>query len=222
MALYILYRIGYLLVMLLPLKFSYGLACLGADICYAAHHKDREAIIKNLETILGLKDDRRAYERMARELYRNFAKYLVDFFRFSRLDEEYLKKFVKIEGAQNIDAALAKGKGVIAMSAHIGNWELGGSVIAMLGYPISAVVLTHRNKKIDEFFRRQRLIGKLMPIEIGAAIKECYRVLKPKGVMLIYSPCKYVKKQYLYPHQSLLARINPKGNRGCRFKSFAC
>lgn len=183
MALYILYRLGYFLVTFLPLKISYGIASLGAYFCYATHHKDREAIIKNLETILDGKYDRRVYGRMARDLYINFAKYLVDFFRSSRLDEEYLKKFVKVEGTQNIDAALAKGKGVIAVSAHIGNWELGGSVIALLGYPISAVVLPHRNKKIDEFFRKQRLVGKLIPIEIGAAIKECYRVLRSNKIL---------------------------------------
>ena len=183
MALYILYRVGYFLVISLPLRFSYGLATYAADICYIAHPKDRKAIIKNLETILGGKNDRRALKRMTRELYRNFAKYLVDFFRSSKIDEEYVKKFVKIEGAHNIDKAMSKGKGVIAMSAHIGNWELGGSVIAMIGYPISAVVLPHRNKKIGDFFKNQRLIGKLIPIEIGAAVKECYRVLKSNKIL---------------------------------------
>ena len=174
---------GYFLVMSLPLKFSYGLACFFADVCYATYRKDREAIIKNLETIAGPKNDRRTYKSMARELYRNFAKYLVDFFRFSKIDEEYVKKFVKVEGTHNIDSAMARGKGVVAMSAHIGNWELGGSVIALIGYPMSAVVLPHRNKKIDDFFRKQRLIGKFIPIEIGAAIKECYRVLRSNNIL---------------------------------------
>lgn len=197
MFLYILYRIGYFLVMLLPLKLSYALACLAADICYTVNHKDREAIIKNFETILGGQNDRHALERMARELYRNFAKYLVDFFRFSRIDKEYIDKFVKVEGAHNIDTALAKGKGVIAMSAHIGNWELGGSVISMIGYPISAVVLPHRNKKIDDFFRGQRLIGNFMPIEIGAAIKECYRVLKSNKILGLLGDRDFTKNGLL-------------------------
>ena len=183
MALYILYRAGYLLANYLPLKFSYGVACFFADICYFTHHRDREAIIKNLGTIVGPTADSRALPGMARELYRNFAKYLVDFFRFSRIDEEYVKKFVKVEGVHNIDAALAKGKGVVAMSAHIGNWELGGSVISLIGYPMSAVVLSHRNKRIDDFFKRQRLLGGFTSIEMGLSLKACYRILRSNQLL---------------------------------------
>ena len=193
MTLYILYRIGYFLVNSLPLRFSYGLASLLADICYLTRRRDRESIIKNLKTILGGQGDRRLLKKMSRELYKNFAKYLVDFFRFSKIDNEYLKKFVKVDGVHNIDAALAKGKGGILVSAHIGNWELGGSVVSMIGYPLSAVVLPHRNKKIDAFFRSQRLIGKFKPIEIGAAVKECYHVLRANKLLALLGDRDFTK-----------------------------
>ena len=193
MALYILYRIGYLLVNSLPLRFSYGLASFLADICYLTSRRDREAIIKNLKTIMGGREDRQVLKKMARELYRNFAKYLVDFFRFAKFDKEYVKKIVKIEGVHNIDTALAKGKGVVIMSAHIGNWELGAFVVSLLGYPISAVVLPHRNKDIDAFFRNQRLISKLKPIEIGAAVKECYKVLKSNKLLALLGDRDFTK-----------------------------
>ena len=210
MVLYILYRIGYFLVNLLPLKLSYGMACFFADICYLIHVKDRRSIIKNMETIAGHVTDRRTLKRMARELYKNFAKYLVDFFRFSRIDEEYIKKFVKIEGTHNIDAALARGEGVIAMSAHIGNWELGASVISLIGYPLSAVVLPHRNKQIADFFKRQRMIGKVMPIDIGASLKECYRVLKANKLLALLGDRDFTKNGLrfdFFGHKTLF----PKG-----------
>ena len=169
--------------MSLPLSFAYGLAYFIGDLCYAARHSDRRSVIKNMGTISGRTADPRVLRRMARELYRNFAKYLVDFFRSSGIDEDYVKKFVKVEGTGNIDAALAKGKGVVALSAHIGNWELGGSVISLIGYPLSAVVLPHANKKIDDFFKKQRLAAKLTPIEMGISLKECYRLLKSNHVL---------------------------------------
>jgi ubiquinone/menaquinone biosynthesis C-methylase UbiE len=40
-------------------------------------------------------------------------------------------------------------------------------------------------------------IEHLSPVSAKKMLKECYRVLKSKGTILIYSPCKYVKKQYL-------------------------
>ncbi|MFA5143777.1 MAG: lysophospholipid acyltransferase family protein [Candidatus Omnitrophota bacterium] len=183
MVLYILYRIGYFLVNVLPLKAAYGLASFIAGLCYMIQRGDRAAVIKNLRTIVLPAPGEPELRRMARELYRNFAKYLVDFFRFSKIDEEYVNRFVKVEGRHNIDSALAKKCGAVLVSAHIGNWELGGSAISLLGYPMSAVVLTHRNKKIDAFFRRQRLRGKLTPIEIGASLKACYHILKSNRLL---------------------------------------
>lgn len=178
MVLYILYRIGYFLAMYLPLRASYGLACVIGDICYLANPRDRTAIKNNLRTIMAGQTDERVLREKTRELYRNFAKYLVDFFRLSEIDNDYVNKFVHIEGAENVDKVLARGKGVIALSAHMGNWELGGAVFSTIGYPLSAVVLTHGNKKINAFFTRQRLKGRVMPVERGMSLKECYRVLK--------------------------------------------
>ncbi len=180
---YILYRIAYFLANSLPLKAAYGLASFFAYVFYLSQYEDRAAIIGNFEAILGPAADRRKLPGMVRELYRNFAKYLVDFLRSSEINEEYIRKFVKVEGARNIETALAKGRGVIMLSAHIGNWELGGSVISLIGYPISAVVLPHRNKKVGEFFKKRRLAGKLTPIDMGSSLKACYHILGSNNVL---------------------------------------
>lgn len=186
MTFYLLYKIGCFLSVALPLKISYAVACAIADMYYRVSRKDRNAILKNLDVILGdeAADPGKA-EGIAREVFRNFAKYLVDFFRFSKIDLEYIKEFVKIEGLDNIDKARSKGKGVIALSAHIGNWELGGFVLPMIGYPTSAVVLTHQNKLINDFFTRQRSLSKLKPIEIGPSLRSCYRALKSNCLLAL-------------------------------------
>ncbi|MDD5428583.1 MAG: lysophospholipid acyltransferase family protein [Candidatus Omnitrophica bacterium] len=193
MILYILYRIGYFLVNLLPLKFSYRLACAAADICCLFCAKDRRNVIDNLKTISGPGTPPGDLRRMARELYRNFAKYLVDFFRSEKVDEEYVKRFVKVEGARHLDSVLAEGKGAILLSAHIGNWELGGSVVSLIGYPASAVVLSHKNKKIKEFFNKRRLTGKLMPIEMGTSLKACYKLLASNRVLALLGDRDFTK-----------------------------
>jgi len=178
MILYALYRLGVVLALALPVRFSYRIAVALADLFCALSAKDRLAVRRNLATALGEGADARALDAMTREVFRNFAKYLVDFFRFDRIDEAYIRRNVKIEGAANIDDVLAKGKGGIFLSAHIGNWELGGAAIALIGYPINAVVLTHQNRKINDFFTRQRLRVGLKPIEVGVSLRACYKALK--------------------------------------------
>lgn len=185
MMLYIFYKIGCWVSTRLPLALSYRMACGLADIHYNMSHKDREAVINNLKVVLGGAYDEARLAATAREVFRNFAKYLVDFFRFSKIGPNYIKENVKMEGLENIDTALSKGKGVIVLSAHIGNWELGGAALSLSGYPIAAVTLTHQNKKINDFFTRQRMLGGVRPIEIGLSLRSCYSVLKNNGLLAL-------------------------------------
>lgn len=185
MMFYFLCRIGYFLTMVFPKKVLYAIACFLADIYWLFSPKDRSGVESNLRAILGLGISDKDLKQMAPGVCRNFAKYLVDFFSASKIDGDYVKKFVRIKGVHNLDAALAKGRGVIVLSAHLGNWELGGFVVSQMGYPLSAVVLTHKNKKMNEFFTRQRLAGKMRPIETGLSLKACYRVLRDNGLVAL-------------------------------------
>ncbi|MBP7055527.1 MAG: lysophospholipid acyltransferase family protein [Candidatus Omnitrophica bacterium] len=169
--------------MRLPVKFTYNIAMLFADLTFFFSSKDRRAVYQNLRIIMGQDASAEQIRKASREVFRNFAKYLVDFFRFTKIDEEVIKKTVTVKGAENIEEAVLRNKGVIFLSAHIGNWELAGSVISSLGYPLCAVALKHQNKKINDFFNRQRGSAKVRSIEIGASLKTCYHVLKQSGFL---------------------------------------
>jgi lauroyl/myristoyl acyltransferase len=182
---YILYRIGQALALNFPLKFSYRAAVALADIHYLLGFRERRAVKENLKTILAKPSQDDELRRAAKDVFRNFAKYLVDFFRFSKISPGYMKGFIKLEGLSNIEDALKYGKGVIMLSAHLGNWELGAFALGTLGYPINAVVLTHRNVKINDFFKNQRAMGKLKSIEFGASLRGCYKALKNNELLAL-------------------------------------
>lgn len=189
MIFYSLYRLGHAIALALPLRLAYAVACRMADIHFFLSPRERRAVRENLKVVLGAADravGTRELDRMAREVFRNFAKYLVDFFRFSTIDDDYLARRVTIQGIENVAKALARGKGGIALSVHLGNWELGGLVLARKGgHPLHAVVLTHRHRKINDFFTRQRLLGNVIPIEFGISLRRCYTVLKGNGLLAL-------------------------------------
>ncbi len=182
--LYFMYRVGYFMAMSLSVKGAYGVACAIADIWCLISSADRRAVRCNLKRITGLKDQGEL-NRITRQVFRNFAKYLVDFLRSQKIDDDYIKRLVKVEGINNLDEALSKGKGVILLSAHIGNWELGALVLSRLRQPVMAVVLTHGDKRINDFFTKQRMTGKVKPIEIGASLRSCYKELKNNGLVAL-------------------------------------
>lgn len=181
---YILYRIGQFITLFLPLKIAYKFAVLISDLHYLFAYKDRLAVKENLKAIFPDKPDKEIRAIRIR-MSRNFAKYLVDFFRFPNLDKEYIKKYVKIENIHYLEEALAKGKGVIALTAHLGNWELGGVVIAILGYPFWAVALPHKNKKVDNFFNRQRESKGVKVIPLGKAVRSCLNLLRENKIIAL-------------------------------------
>lgn len=188
----LLYRIAYCLAMALPVRVSYAIAVFLADIFFVMSAKDRRVIIKNTRIVCGALPEREVI-RISREVLRNFAKYLVDFFRFERIDDEYIKKMLEIKGREHIDAAIEGGRGAILLSAHIGNWELGGALIAALGYDISVVALPHSHRGINDFFRRQRGLVKMKAIEIGSALKGCYTALKNNGLLALLGDRDFTK-----------------------------
>jgi len=179
---YFLYRLGQFLALRIPLRFSYTLALIVSDIRYIFARKDRLEVKKNLRAIFPEKSDRQI-RVIRKQMFRNFAKYLVDFFRFPILDAEYIRKNITIKNIRYFDEALSKGKGAVVLTAHLGNWELGGAVIALSGYPFWVVALPHKYKKVNDFFNAQRESKGLKVIPLGRAVRQCLSVLANNGIV---------------------------------------
>ncbi|MDD5166179.1 MAG: lysophospholipid acyltransferase family protein [Candidatus Omnitrophica bacterium] len=190
---YTLYRIGQFLALSLPLGIAYKVCIFISDLHYLFARKDRRSITENLKAIFPGKTDKEIRNIRVR-VFRNFAKYLVDFFRFSKIDEEYITKNIKIEHINYLDEALSRGKGVIVLTAHVGNWELGGVVVSLLGYPFWAVALTHKDKKVDKFFNFQRQSKGVKVIPLKNAVKMSLDALKKGELVALVGDRDFTEK----------------------------
>lgn len=179
---FLIYRFGQFLALLLPLKAGYAVATFLARLQYVFSRKDRLIVYGNLRAIFPSKSEGEV-SRLAKQVFVNFAKYLVDFFRFERLDKRFVEEKIKVVGRDNLDSALKNGKGVVALTAHLGNYELGGAVISLLGYQFNAVALDHKHKLVNDFFIEQRARKGVKVISLGSALKRCYHALS-KGEVL--------------------------------------
>lgn len=190
---YFLYRAGQFIALSLPLKCGYFVATLIADLHYLFARNDRRIVGDNLRAIFPRKSGREI-NRIRIAVFRNFAKYLVDFFRFSKIDRKYIDRNVSIENREYFDQALAKGCGVIALTAHLGNWELGGVVISLSGYKFSAVALPHKHKKVNDFFNFQRQSKGVKIIPLGKAVKQCINVLRNNEILGLVGDRDFTEK----------------------------
>lgn len=78
--------------------------------------------------------------RLARRTFMNLLDAAVDLFRLPSMSRAEWAALVAIAGREHLDAALALGKGVVVATPHLGPYELGGAWLALLGYPVHAMV----------------------------------------------------------------------------------
>jgi len=180
------FLLGKVLTSIVPRWFAYLFAKSLALIHYYTSKKDREAVLCNLAYVMGPETGPKKLKRAVKNVFINFSYYLVDFFRFSRVDKKFIEKYVAIEGLENLELSLAKNRGVILLAAHLGNYELGAAVVSLLGYPFTAVVLSHKDKRVNNFFDNQRALVGVEVIPTGGAIKGCFSALKQgKAIALV-------------------------------------
>lgn len=218
---YWLYLIGEFIAVKLPLAMGYKFAEVISDMrsIFALH--DKKAVLANLVVIFPNKPVREL-RQIRKRMFRNFAKYLVDFFRFSLMDDKYIRRYATVEGRQYVDEASVRGKGVILLSAHIGNWEMGGVVMANLGHKISAVALSHKNDKVNRFFIAHREQRGVMVIPFEHAARCSLALLKDNGMLALIGDRDFTKKGGLAVDFFGKPSLMPKGPAALALKTGAC
>ncbi len=107
----------------------------------------RKRIIKNLDAAFGEAYSAATKKGLAKGVQEHFVKNLMDcFLQFRR--RKHVREAVTIQGLENLDAALAKGKGVLGLGAHIGNFVLPGARLGLEGYPFSTLFRLPPDRRI--------------------------------------------------------------------------
>ncbi|MDR1979750.1 MAG: lysophospholipid acyltransferase family protein [Synergistaceae bacterium] len=138
--------------------------------------------------------------------YVNMGKSIVEFARMAKLRPR-LTSLVSIEGKEHLDAALKRGRGVLLMTAHMGNWELAGARLAAEGYEIAPIYTPQRNKGgVNDLIGKQRVdMGmKMVPSE-GLALREAFCALRKGSVLTFLQDLDARKEGVLVPFLGLPA-----------------
>jgi lauroyl/myristoyl acyltransferase len=100
----------------------------------------REAILDNYAAVLDLPRNSRAVERTGREMVSRHSRLWIDLLRYSgRKDVDPRALLASRSGDESLVAASKEGRGAILLTAHVGNFELGGLFLAQLGLKVAAV-----------------------------------------------------------------------------------
>jgi predicted RND superfamily exporter protein/lauroyl/myristoyl acyltransferase len=171
------WQTGLTLTRILPAPVLTSLAKIGGTIywLFAAHR--REIVIRNLLPAL---NDRKLAARAARKLFVDFALKIADLLRFES-GAAFDRWTGDWHGWEHFTAAHARGKGVLLVTPHLGNWEFGGAFLVEHGYKL--LVLTQpepdaRLTELRQISRARRGVETLVVGEDAFAFLEIIRRLQ--------------------------------------------
>lgn len=183
---------------LIPFNFSLKIGETLGKCLFSLDRKHREITLTNLRRAFRNEKNEREISEIAKACYENLGRSFVEFSRLLRHNPEYVKKYIIIDGFENYINAKEKGRGVLYLTAHCGNWELMALTQALMGYPLSIVARPidnpYLNRKVEQI--RTRYGNKI--IEKRRAMRGILRCLDEKGTIGVLLDQNVTKKEGVF------------------------
>ncbi|MDD5069341.1 MAG: lysophospholipid acyltransferase family protein [Candidatus Omnitrophica bacterium] len=135
---------------ILPLKAAYLSGLIFGRMAFIFLKRHRDIAIESLAVAFP-ELSKIKLRSIARDSFVCIAQSSLEIFYFRKKNNEL--KNIRIEGAENLDAALKKGKGVVFVTAHFGNFPILLLKLAKQGYPVNVVLRPMRDSKTGEYIQ---------------------------------------------------------------------
>jgi KDO2-lipid IV(A) lauroyltransferase len=177
-----LYRLAGNLVPRIPPTISYPLFSLIGGLTHRFNGNARANVRDNIRHVLGPGASQAQVERLARATFDYVAYNYYDLFRLPTLSADQVEAMVRIEGWENVEAALSLGKGVVMTSAHFGNIEI--VLYAMLMRDVAITIPAERVEppELYDYLTKLRMSKGLKLIPVDGPMLDLFRTLRRGGV----------------------------------------
>jgi len=125
---------------------------------------------------------------LAWRAWQNFARGILDTSAILHFPKQKIIDTVSLEGEEHLRSALAKGKGVLALSAHLGSFTLIGARLAAGGYPFSVVVKhpgDYRFARLIDDYRTQLGVHTISAKPRREAVRGILKALRQNRIVLV-------------------------------------
>ena len=162
---------------LLPRPLARGVGGLVGMIFYLLASRLRRVARKNLAMAMpDLSEAERA--RIIRGVFRNLSRMLAELALFPRYTRENVARVIPYDGFENYAAAVARGKGVIYLTGHLGAWELGAFAQSVYGHPLNVMIRALDNPYLNGLVNRYRTLAGNRIIEKRDFLRGVLQALK--------------------------------------------
>jgi KDO2-lipid IV(A) lauroyltransferase len=167
---------------LLGLQISRKIAGLMGGLFYYCIPIRKAVVFKNI-TVAFPELSTAKKTQLVKDIYKSAAITFIEILSLPALTKDDLLGAVTYN-AEYVHSFYNKGRGVVMMTAHFGNWEYGALATGLLaGAPVSVVSKNQRNPYVTAFMDRNRAKWGNKVVPLGVSIKEIYVELKKKNIV---------------------------------------
>ncbi len=151
--------------------------------------KLREICLKNLCKVYGDSKDQQEYKIMVKGCIKNIGRTMIDLLYFVEHPQE-LTEITSIHNEDYLKQALKKGRGVVAVSAHLGNFPLMSVYLSKRGYKINVIIRPMRDSSFSVFMHElcdKWSINMIQTLPKKKFIKETFSALRRNEILFILS-----------------------------------
>lgn len=145
---------------------------------YLIDGRHRRIALRNLEFAFGDELSSREREDICRNNFVHLACVFLELPCLLTLRDDHLDEYITFSGLENLHAVLHKGKGILVMATHFGNWELMSLAFSMRFRPFHVVVRPLDNPTLDKWVTRFRTRGGNRTISKGGSARDIIRLLR--------------------------------------------
>jgi len=183
---YLLLAFSVLALRAVPPKLLVPVARVWGTLGFYLIKRYRQRVLSNLSLAFAGEKDAKETTKLAREVFFNFT--LTPLETIYTAAVPLFMKGIEIIGREYLDAALAKGNGVIALGSHMGAFTILGMRLAMEGYPFNVIINVENFPKIWkrlEYYQRRLGQRPFPPKPAAASIKKSLNCLRRNEILYL-------------------------------------
>ena len=139
----------------LPRPLARAVSIALAWLIYVLHSRLRRVGMRNLE-LAHPQMTRHERVRILRSEFTSLGRQLAEVCLFPKYTRDNIEQVVIYDGFENFERAVAVGKGVLFLTAHLGGWELSAFAHSLYGHPLHVVMRPLDNPYLDRLVRQYR------------------------------------------------------------------
>ena len=168
----------YWIFQILPRSIGIFVGGIVGILAYSGLPRQRKKTLQNLYLVFGRSKSKEEIQRLGEKIFIALGKNLADVLRIPRIHAENIDEIVEVEGMERFEKTFQKGKGMIAITGHLGCWELIPVFFSLKGYPVNVIGQNLPENRMNGILQSIRNGKKVRVIAKSSSLRETLRCLR--------------------------------------------